>query len=313
VQSSSDRDGSAPAGERLAALLEHSRQAARRHVEASAEGLGSGSAGLGGGPSPQGRWVPTGDDVQHTRRAAERVADSTPILLRRLGVAPRSVLMALAVALLVAAGALLRVATADGSATQVPVGRRTPSAESGFPTTSSSSSGSPAGAGSASGTASLAPAAVTDDRSVVVHVVGQVARPGIVRLPAGSRVVDAVTSAGGSTRSADTSRVNLARVVVDGEQIYVPTVGEPSGPAASGGVAGSGAGGGPAATTGAVNLNTADESALDALPGVGPVLAQRILAWREQHGTFSSVDELTEVQGIGDKLLESLRPLVTVP
>ncbi|HEX2704407.1 MAG TPA: helix-hairpin-helix domain-containing protein [Candidatus Lustribacter sp.] len=146
-------------------------------------------------------------------------------------------------------------------------------------------------------------AASTTKERLVVHVVGSIAHPGIVRVPAGSRVIDAITAAGGPTRHADLSRVNLARLVVDGEQIVVPRPGEVV--AAPPGATPSGAGA-------RVDLNTADLTALDALPGVGPVLAQRILDWRAEHGRFSTVDELGEVSGIGDKLLAQLRPKVQV-
>ncbi len=144
--------------------------------------------------------------------------------------------------------------------------------------------------------ATPSPAAV-----VVVHVVGRVARPGLVTLPAGSRVADAIAAAGGVTRPRAADSVNLARVLADGEQI---AVGVDAVAAAS------------TPTTGAVapivDLNTADLAALDALPGVGPVLAGRILAWRQAHGPFRSVDELGEVSGIGDAILGQLRPLVRV-
>jgi competence protein ComEA len=150
---------------------------------------------------------------------------------------------------------------------------------------------------------------------LLVHVVGQVRHPGVVRLPSGSRVLDAVDAAGGALPSADLNHVNLARVVADGEQIVVPKPGEIV-PAASGtqgagvGSAGQGSTGGSAG--GLVDLNTADAAALDALPGVGPVLSQRILDWRTAHGRFSSVDELGEVSGIGVKLLAQIGPKVKV-
>ncbi len=157
---------------------------------------------------------------------------------------------------------------------------------------------------------------------VVVHVVGQVAKPGVYRMAAGARVGDAVTAAGGATRSADLAAVNLARVLVDGEQIIVPKPGEvvaAPGSAGSGSGAGSGvgsggagAGSGTGSAGGTVSLNSADLSALDTLPGVGPVLAQRILDWRTEHGRFTNVEELGEVSGIGEKLLAQLTPKVTL-
>ena len=132
-------------------------------------------------------------------------------------------------------------------------------------------------------------------------------------------MADAVEAAGGATAKADLSALNLARVLVDGEQVRVPALGDPvdpgrrhralAAPVAGAGGAGSGAGGAAGAP---VSLNTADLAALDTLPGVGPVLAQRILDWRTAHGRFTSIDELGEVSGIGEKLLAQLSPLVTL-
>jgi competence protein ComEA len=156
---------------------------------------------------------------------------------------------------------------------------------------------------------------------MLVHVVGQVRRPAVVRLPPGSRVLDAVRAAGGAKSSADLNHLNLARVVADGEQIVVPRPGESSPVAGSPAAVGAGpgttvpgqvAGGSGGLTGGLVDLNTADASALDSLPGVGPVLSQRILDWRAANGRFSSVEELGEVSGIGDKLLAQIGPRVTV-
>jgi len=138
---------------------------------------------------------------------------------------------------------------------------------------------------------------------VVLHVHGAVAEPGIVELPSGSRVVDAIAAARGPTSDADLGAVNLARVVADGEQLYVPRVGEVPPPTAIGS--------GPE-PSGRVNINTADAAALETLAGVGPSLAARIIAWREQNGPFRSVDELTAVSGIGPKTLDGMRDQVTV-
>ena len=176
-------------------------------------------------------------------------------------------------------------------------------------------SGSPAGAGpGAIGTGQVG--------VVVVHVVGAVNKPGLVQLAAGSRVADAITAAGGSTAEADLAAINVARLLIDGEQIRVPLPGEVIGPSlggpGTGGSGGSGASGGSAGGAGGagggrvVSLNSADVAALDSLPGVGPVLAQRILDWRTAHGRFTSVDELGEVTGIGEKLLSQIKPLVTL-
>jgi competence protein ComEA len=155
----------------------------------------------------------------------------------------------------------------------------------------------------------------TEPSEVVVHVVGQVARPGLVRLRPGARVADAITEAGGPTKQADLSALNLARPVTDGEQVYVPRPGEtpplPQGPNPHGPAAG-GAAGVPGGGDAPINLNTADQATLETLPGVGPVLAQRILEWRQEHGRFTSVEELREVSGIGDKVFARLQPKVTV-
>ena len=132
-------------------------------------------------------------------------------------------------------------------------------------------------------------------------MVGAVAAPGVVRLPEGSRVVDAIAAAGGATADAQVSALNLARLLVDGEQIAVPRPGEQAAAAARA----------RGAADGLLDLNGADEAALDALPGIGPVLAGRIVAHRED-GPFTSVDELADVAGIGPTLLERLRELVRV-
>lgn len=180
------------------------------------------------------------------------------------------------------------------------------------PTGSASSSGPSAGATSASGrsaTPGAGPGGSAD--IVVVHVAGRVRRPGLYRLPAGSRVDDALRSAGGALRGVDLSRLNLAAKLIDGEQI---PVGLPGAAAAPGGPAASPAGPGAAgsASTGPVDLNTAGLEQLDSLPGVGPVLAQHILDWRGQHGRFDTVDQLNDVPGIGDVKFGELKTLVSV-
>jgi len=138
---------------------------------------------------------------------------------------------------------------------------------------------------------------------VVVDVAGKVRRPGVTTLPAGSRVIDALKRAGGARHGVDLSTLNLARVLVDGEQILV-------GVAPVGGAAGAVP---PAAGDAAlVNLNTGTLEQLDALPGVGPVTAQKILDWRTAHGRFTAVDELLEVDGIGEKTFAEIAPHVTL-
>lgn len=152
---------------------------------------------------------------------------------------------------------------------------------------------------------------------VVVHVAGKVRKPGVVTLSAEARVVDAVQGAGGLAPGADPATVNLARPVVDGEQIVVLGKGEAAHPAAAAAAAPAPSaapvgGGVPAAGAGKIDLNRADQAQLETLPGVGPVLAGRIIEWRTRHGRFSSVDELGEVSGVGEKTFARLAPLVTV-
>jgi competence protein ComEA len=142
-----------------------------------------------------------------------------------------------------------------------------------------------------------------DAGALVVHVVGAVRRPGLYRLRAGSRIADAVERAGGATRHADTELVNLAAPVADGVQVVVPRK-APAGGGGDGGETGDEQASGP------VHLNIATLADLDALPGVGPVTAQKILDYRQEHGAFSSVDELDAVPGIGPARLEQLRELV---
>lgn len=141
----------------------------------------------------------------------------------------------------------------------------------------------------------------TTQPEVVVHVAGQVRRPGVVRLPAGSRVADAVRAAGGLRHDGRLGATNLARVVVDGERIEVGEDRAATTPGAPGAVA-----------AGPLDLNSATAEQLDGLPGVGPVTAAKILAWRAAHDRFTSVDELAEVPGIGPKTLAELRPHVRV-
>lgn len=161
----------------------------------------------------------------------------------------------------------------------------------------------------ASDAASAAPAgdpSVSSSAELVVAVAGKVRKPGLVRLPAGSRLADAVQAAGGALPGVDVALLNPARKVTDGELIVVGVTPPP----VPGGAAGPEAGG--AAPAGPLNLNTATLAQLDTLPGVGPVLAQRILSHRDQHGGFKSVGDLRQVDGIGDARYEQLKDLVTV-
>lgn len=150
----------------------------------------------------------------------------------------------------------------------------------------------------------------TASAPLVVDVAGKVRRPGIVELPSGSRVVDAIEAAGGLRGRPDTTALNLARKLVDGEQVLVG-VRAASVPAAPGGSGTASTPGAAAGTPGAVvDLNTATLEQLDTLPGVGPVTAQAILSWREEHGRFTTVDDLLDVKGIGEATLAELRDLV---
>jgi competence protein ComEA len=153
------------------------------------------------------------------------------------------------------------------------------------------------------GPSASAKAPTTD---LVIDVIGRVRKPGIVTVPKGSRVYEAIKAAGGLKGKPDTSQLNMARVLSDGEQILVGM--EPAQVAAPGAPAG--AGGAAAGTK--VNLNTATAEQLDTLPGVGPVTAQAILDWREENGRLGSVEDLLDVKGIGDATLDALRDFVTV-
>lgn len=146
--------------------------------------------------------------------------------------------------------------------------------------------------------------------TIRVHVTGAVNAPGVLRLPEGSIVLDALEAAGGLTADADPELLNMAAPLSDGAQVVVGTTGEPAGEIRE-------PGGGPGSEGGAVagapvNLNQATEAELEELPGVGPVLASSIVAWREENGGFSSVEDLMQVSGIGTKVFERLSPLVRV-
>jgi competence protein ComEA len=145
--------------------------------------------------------------------------------------------------------------------------------------------------------------AVVAARRLVVDVVGAVRRPGLVRLPEGSRVADAIGRAGGLRRGAERAGVNFAAPVSDGQQVVVPERGVAV-------AVGGAAPGAPAGSTGPVSLSSATAEQLDALPGVGPVTAEKIVAYRQQHGAFRSVDELDAISGIGPARIADLRGLV---
>lgn len=265
---------------------------------------------------------------------------------RRLAIAPRAAIIAgvalIALALLLA---LRAVALAPSRAGQDPSGAQATAAGSSARAGQASAPGSPPplppgaqqgpvddGAGHttlADPMVTAAPGAGQASGRVVVHVAGAVHSPGVVVLSQGSRVVDAIEAAGGATAEADTDQLNLARVLADGEQVRVPRIGEvlpaqdpahgpgqgrgDSGAAAASGAPGdSGGAAGPSSQEARININTATASQLEDLPGIGPALAQRIVEHRDSHGPFASVDDLTDVPGIGQAKLDALRQEATV-
>ena len=159
---------------------------------------------------------------------------------------------------------------------------------------------------STSTTARSAVSTTKPPAAVVVHVAGAVVAPGVYSLAEGSRVIDAVHAAGGFAADANPDGVNLAAVVVDSQRVYVPRVDEVVAVDGAGGAAGG------VAQSFPLNLNTATAAQLDELPGVGPATAAAIIAHRQQHGPFASVDQLGDVRGIGPAKLQAIRGLVTV-
>ncbi|MCW2779858.1 MAG: ComEA family DNA-binding protein [Marmoricola sp.] len=237
-------------------------------------------------PDP-GRHARSRSPAALTRMAAWAADRLPPSIQGRVGLGPAHVaLIALVVALGLSVAAVVALRS-GGSAQPVPVA-------------------APAAASSPLVPAKPVASATTADVPVVVDIAGKVRRPGVATLPAGSRVVDALKQAGGAKPGVSLTALNLARVLVDGEQILV---GVPAaGVAASAAVAP----GAPAPSGQLVNLNSATAEQLDTLPGVGPVTAQKILDWRSRNGAFSSVDELLEVDGIGEKTLADLAPFLTL-
>jgi competence protein ComEA len=142
-------------------------------------------------------------------------------------------------------------------------------------------------------------------RPIQVYVSGAVSLPDVYALPHGSIVKDALEAAGGAGGDADLDRINLAAALADGQHVYVPRQGEESPPIQAP------VGGSSSQGEGAVNINTADAAELETLPGIGPSLAGRIIAYREANGPFASVDEITQVSGIGPATLEEIRELIT--
>jgi competence protein ComEA len=148
--------------------------------------------------------------------------------------------------------------------------------------------------------------------TLVVAVAGKVVRPGLVRVPPGARVADVLDAAGGALPGTDLVGLNLARKVNDGEQVAVGVPAAPDAGGSAGGGGGGGGAGGDTGPSGPLDLNTATVEQLDGLPGIGPVTAQRIVEWRTRNGRFATVDQLREVEGIGERRFGQLRGLVRV-
>lgn len=270
------------------------------------------------GPTRTGGWIPQLEPDSERERSlvpgwlASRLPKSP-----RLGIAMGAGVIVAAIMLV--AGGIFAVRFAIAAPAVHPI------AESASPAaprvTESEAAANPSFAAGAGTEPSTAPPSSGGSR-VTVQVVGAVRKPGVVQLKSGARVVDAVKAAGGASGRADTAAVNMARRVVDGEQILVPRIGEtpspdpppaqpPAAPDAPS-VPGIGAPG--SATPGAapVNLNTADDAELETLPNIGPVTAQKIIDWRTANNGFSTVEDLLDVPGIGPKTFEQLKDLVTV-
>ncbi|QYI98054.1 ComEA family DNA-binding protein [Curtobacterium flaccumfaciens pv. flaccumfaciens] len=237
----------------------------------------------------------------------------------RLALSPRAAVVLAAVVVVVAVVVVLVGALVSGGGEGA--GGTGGVVVRGAPTAGAASGGPSPSAGASAGAAPSDPGA----GRVVVHVLGAVRRSGVVELPASSRVGDALERAGGATEDADLDRLNLARVLTDGERLYIPRVGQQEVPealgpvadgAAAGPTAGAGGSGGTAGTgvegAAVVDLNTADQTALETLPGIGPGLAGRIIAWRDEHGRFTAVEDLLDVSGIGDVRFAELRDRVRV-
>ncbi|MGP3949346.1 helix-hairpin-helix domain-containing protein [Streptomyces sp. 7N604] len=270
-----------------------------------------------GGSGPDASGSPPEDALPRRTRWRLAIRERLPLWMQlRCGVEPRT-LAALAVVLVLAGGvAVYHFWTGRPQTVRAPAAEPPPGHSGGHAPASGAMAPSPAPG---------APAAGGGAHRIVVDVAGKVRRPGIHELAAGSRVADALEAAGGVRPGTDTRALNRARILNDGEQIVVGVPPPAAAPGADAGAGGGGAGapgragaGGTSGAAGAssgaaagpVSLNAATAEQLDALPGVGPVLAQHILDYREQSGGFTSVDQLREVNGIGDRRFAELRSLV---
>lgn len=332
--------------DRLAALLERATRERRGEAEEQAvrrdgSGVSGDEAGaVGDVPAADevavsgGEWLPP-DPGRHRLERRRPALVTVPQSLRSLNLSVRPVaVVALLVVALVAAGIFgLRWWRVEQGSTPVPVaplaselsaapggGDGVAATAVGLGETAAQARAAGGSVPGGSGSADPPVSSTAAPAELVVHVAGEVRHAGVVRLGPGARVQDAVDAAGGLSDGADTSRLNLARTVNDGERIWVPSPGEEvpevPDPAGTGPSGSSGGPSGPADDgSGAVqqiNLNTADQAVLEELPGVGPVTAGAIVAWREENGGFSTPDELLEVSGIGESTLDKLRPHVTL-
>lgn len=287
-----------------------------------------GGAGRGAAAAPEQRVA---EPLPAATRFAATVSDRIPPGLKafRIAVDGRVVAAVAALALLaiVIAGVGWWRSRPQSVAVPSAVASSGPGTGSGTGSAVSGATAGPLGAGTArpdplalSASAALSaptnPSATTGpgSGSVSVHVVGRVAQPGLFALPAGSRVDDALKAAGGALPGTDLAALNLARVLSDGEQVPVGVPGATAVPAPAGAPAAAATGKGTAkgAGTAVVDLNTATAEQLEGLPGIGPVMAASILDWRGRHGRFTSVEQLREVRGIGERRFEELRPRVRV-
>ncbi|MFI9076943.1 helix-hairpin-helix domain-containing protein [Streptomyces sioyaensis] len=281
----------------------------RERVRARAAAIfGDAGAGSGAGPPPPAHGSP---DARRRERVWLAVRERLPLWVQlRCGTDPKA-LAALVLVLVVAVGfAVQHFWTGRPEPVRAPAADRFAGASGPAPRSSSLPSSSSSAAVVANGPPGEA------GRQLVVDVTGKVRHPGIRRMPPGSRVMDALQAAGGMLRGASIRGLNRARRLTDGEQIVVGAPGGGAG-AADAGAGGSGrglpnagggaGGGGPGSP---VSLGSATEQQLDSLPGVGPVLARHIIEFRTQHGGFTSVEQLRQVTGIGDRRFADLRPLV---
>ncbi|KAM9865349.1 hypothetical protein ACIFOC_01881 [Leucobacter aridicollis] len=262
-----------------------------------------------------GRWREEPGDRPGSEPLRWEAAESVAARLKRaLSMPVLASVGVFVVAIGITAAVLIRGLSGAGALTSAPVAGADVESDP-----ASSGDAADAGDGGGSGAPAAADAraagASGQGESLVVHVVGEVVTPGVIELDPGSRVLDALTAAGGPTEQAELAALNLARPVADGEQILVVDAegaerlgsGAPGAGAALGGAAVSTPPGGAP-----INVNTASADELTQLPGVGPAIAQRIIDWREANGRFADVDQLLEVSGIGSKTLDKFRDRVAV-